>query len=111
MQTVLQKKETLTRELVVQNHSGIHARVSTMIVQRCRSFVSDIRLRKGDAVADCRSVLDLLSLGASQGTTVHLEAVGKDAAEAVDMITALFEARFNEDEESTRTPIIPVPPP
>ena len=102
MQTcvMLQKKATLTRELVVQNRSGIHARVSTMIVQRCQGFESNIALRKGNVVADCRSVLDLLSLGASNGTTVLLEATGEDAADAVDAIVALFDARFNEDDES-----------
>ena len=102
MQTcqVLQKKTTLKKELVVQNRSGIHARVSTMIVQRCKGFVSEVRLHNGSVVADCRSVLDLLSLGASNGTTVRLEVTGEDAVEAVNMMTALFEARFNEDEES-----------
>jgi phosphocarrier protein NPr/phosphocarrier protein len=108
MQAVmLPKKEKLTKELIVQNRSGIHARVSTMIAQRCKEFVSEVRLRKGSAVADCRSVLDLLSLGASNGTVVHLEAVGTDAAEVVNVITALFEARFNEDEESSKPPVKP----
>ena len=102
MQTcqLLQKRTALTKELIVQNRSGIHARVSTMIAQRCKGFVSEIRLRNGNAIADCRSVLDLLSLGASNGTTLRLEATGEDAAEVVNVITALFEARFNEDEES-----------
>ena len=90
----------LTKELVVRNRSGIHARVSTMIAQRSKEFVSEIRLRNGKVVADCRSVLDLLSLGAANGTTLCLEATGEDAAEAINIITALFEARFNEDEES-----------
>ena len=71
-----------------------------MIAQRCKSFVSDVRLRNGSAVADCRSVLDLLSLGASNGTTLRLEATGEDAAEAMNAITDLFKARFNEDDES-----------
>ena len=90
----------LTKELVVQNRSGIHARVSTMIAQRCRGFTSDVRLRNGNTVADCRSVLDLLSLGAGNGTKLRLEATGDDAAEVVDVISALFAIRFNEDEES-----------
>ena len=96
------KKKTLTKELVVQNRSGIHARVSTMIAQRCKEFASEVRLRNGSTgmTADCRSVLDILSLGAANGTTVYLEATGDDATEAVKVITALFEARFNEDEES-----------
>jgi len=91
---------TLTKELLVQNRSGIHARVSTMIAQRCREFTSVIRLRKGNAVADCRSVLDLLSLGAANGTMVYLEVTGEDAEEVVNLMTALFESRFNEDDES-----------
>jgi phosphotransferase system HPr (HPr) family protein len=98
---MVQKKTTLTKELIVPNRSGIHARVSTMIALRCKDFVSDVRLRKGSAVADCRSVLDLLSLGAAKGTTLLLEVTGEDAAKVMDAITALFDARFNEDEEST----------
>ena len=104
MQTCqMPQNTTLTKELVVRNRSGIHARVSTMIAQRCREFASEVRLRNGSTgmVADCRSVLDLLSLGAANGTAVYLEATGEDAAVAVDVITALFEARFNEDDEST----------
>lgn len=97
---MLHKHTTLTRELVVLNRSGIHARVSTMIVLRCKDFAAEVRLRKGNAVADCRSVLDLLSLGAANGTTVILEATGDDAAEALEAIAKLFDARFNEDEES-----------
>ena len=97
----LQKGTALKKELVVQNRSGIHARVSTMIAQRCKDFASDVRLRNGRTVADCRSVLDLLSLGASSGTVLQLEVMGDDAAEVVEVITAMFAARFNEDEESS----------
>ena len=71
-----------------------------MIAQRCKEFSSEVRLRNGNAVADCRSVLDLLSLGAANGTTVHLEVVGEDAAETVKAVATLFEARFYEDDES-----------
>ena len=71
-----------------------------MIAQRCRGFVSEVRLRNGNAVADCRSVLDLLSLGAGNGTTVYLEVVGEDAEEVVNVIAAMFAARFYEDDES-----------
>ena len=97
---MLQKTTVLEKELVVPNRSGIHARVSTMIALRCRDFASEVRLRNGTAVADCRSVLDLLSLGASNGTVLRLEASGEDASEAMNAIVALFERRFDEDEES-----------
>jgi phosphotransferase system HPr (HPr) family protein len=75
-----------------------------MIAQRCKNFASDVRLRNGTVVVDCRSVLDLLSMGASNGTSLHLEVTGEDAAEVVEAITAMFEARFNEDDESSRCP-------
>ena len=97
IRAMLPKKTTLTKELIVQNRSGIHARVGTMIAQRCKDFASSIRLHKGKAVADCRSVLDLLSLGASHGSTVVLEVTGEDAQTAVDAIVLLFDCHFNED--------------
>ncbi|MDR3233229.1 MAG: HPr family phosphocarrier protein [Planctomycetaceae bacterium] len=92
--------KTLTKDIVVQNRSGVHARPSTMIVQECNNFKSDIKLRRGGVVADCRSVLELLSLAACNGSELRLEAVGDDAEEAVSCIVALFEDRFNEDELS-----------
>ena len=88
----------LTKELQVTNRAGVHARVGTMLAKKAKEFTSDIRLRKGSYVADCRSVLDLLSLGAFTGDMLHLEVAGDDADAAVDAFTALFDARFFEDE-------------
>jgi len=96
----LPPQKTLKKELVVSNRSGIHARVSTLIALNCKEFTSEVFLRKGSTVADCRSVLELLSLGAGNGTTVYLEVTGEDAEAVVDMITTLFKNRFNEDEDS-----------
>jgi len=89
---------TLTKELQVTNRAGVHARVGTMLAQKAKEFSSSIQLRKGSYRADCRSVLDLLSLGAFQGDVVHLEITGDDATAALDAITALFDAGFFEDE-------------
>ncbi|MDR3182800.1 MAG: HPr family phosphocarrier protein [Planctomycetaceae bacterium] len=89
---------TLTKDVIVLNRSGIHARPSTMIVQECKKFQSDVKVRRGSAVADCRSVLELLSLAACEGTPLQLEAAGDDAEEAINCIAALFAERFNEDE-------------
>ncbi|MDR0522426.1 MAG: HPr family phosphocarrier protein [Planctomycetaceae bacterium] len=96
----MQPQKTLTKDIVVQNRSGIHARVSAVIVQTCKRFASEARLRTETAVADCRSIIDLLSLGARCGITVTLEITGEDAENLMNAITELFEARFNEDEES-----------
>lgn len=90
----------LTRELLVSNRCGVHLRVGSLISKTANRFSPDteITLRKGSYIADCRSVLDLLSLGAFQGDTVILEVSGNDAEEAQAAVTELFNARFHEDE-------------
>ena len=88
----------LKKEMVVNNRSGVHARVSLLLTQKAKEFTSEIIFRKGKVVADCRSVLELLSLGAGNGETVSVEIQGSDAEAALDAIQKLFDARFYEDE-------------
>jgi phosphotransferase system HPr (HPr) family protein len=92
------REQKLIKELLISNRCGVHLRVGSMLAQKAKEFTSDIRLRKGSYVADCRSVLDLLSLGAFQGDAVVLEVVGSDAEAALNAIASLFNARFFEDE-------------
>ncbi len=94
----MSSEKKLTKELLVSNRCGIHARVGGLIAVTAREFTAEAHLRKGSYVADCRSVLDLLSLGAFQGDAVILDVVGKDAEEAMNAIVSLFNDRFNEDE-------------
>ncbi|MGL6193206.1 MAG: HPr family phosphocarrier protein [Thermoguttaceae bacterium] len=88
----------LSRDVVVLNRAGIHARVSTLIYKTVNGFSSAAKLYKGNTCADMRSVLDLLSLGAAQGEKLRLEVEGDDAQATMDAVLALFEARFNEDQ-------------
>lgn len=88
----------LTKELLVSNRCGVHLRVSVMIAQKAKEFQSELKIWKGSYAADCRSVLDLLTLGAFQGDPVVLEANGEDAEEALNAVVALFNARFFEDD-------------
>ena len=88
----------LKKEVLVSNRCGVHLRVGSMLAQKAKEFDSQIQLRKGSYVADCRSVLDLLSLGAFQGDAIEIEVDGDDAEAALGAIVALFNARFYEDE-------------
>lgn len=90
--------EKLTKEVIVSNNAGIHLRVGAMLAKKTKDFQAEIKLRKGSAVADCRSVIDILSLGAFLGDQLVLEATGEDAEKAIEEFAALFEARFYEDE-------------
>ncbi len=94
----MERKDLLTKELLVSNRCGVHLRVAGMLAQKAKEFTAEVRIRKESYTADCRSVLDLLSMGAFQGDAVVVETVGPDAREALDAITALFQARFFEDE-------------
>jgi phosphotransferase system HPr (HPr) family protein len=96
------REQKLIKELLISNRCGVHLRVGSMLAQKAKEFTSEIRLRKGSYVADCRSVLDLLSLGAFQGDAVVLEVVGADAEAALNAIASLFNARFFEDEVEER---------
>lgn len=97
---IMNMAKKITKDLLVSNRCGIHLRVGAMLSKTANSFdpKTEITLHKGSAVADCRSVLDLLSLGAFQGDAVILEVNGTDAEEAQTAIVDLFNARFHEDE-------------
>jgi len=64
------------------------------IVNLVRRFQSKIQVRKGDQVADASSILDLMGLGAPQGTELVFTATGPDAEEALEARAALFADSF-----------------
>lgn len=94
----MKQAKKVTRELLVANRCGVHARVSVLLAKKANEFASKITFHKGSYSADCRSVLDLLSLGAFQGDLLTVEVDGIDADDAMNAIVMLFDARFYEDD-------------
>jgi phosphocarrier protein len=88
---------TETRELVITNRLGLHARAAAKLVKAIGPYQADIRLIKDGARADARSVLSLISLGCAEGARVTVEAEGADALRAVLAVTSLVEERFGEE--------------
>ncbi|MDR2935517.1 MAG: HPr family phosphocarrier protein [Candidatus Adiutrix sp.] len=88
---------TETRDLVVTNRLGLHARAAAKLVQTVEAYRADIRLVKNGEKADARSVLSLISLGCAEGARVTVEAEGADALNAVLAVKNLFEERFGEE--------------
>jgi len=91
----------LTKEVVVSNKAGIHLRVSRLLSTEASRFRSSVRLHKGAASANVRSMLETLSLGAAPGESLQVEVEGedeKDVQDALDAVVALFLAKFHEDE-------------
>lgn len=80
----------ITRELVIGNKSGMHARPATLWVQTASRFQSSVRLIKGERDVDGKSLLGLLSLGLSGGSTFQFNVNGPDEVAAADELTKLI---------------------
>jgi phosphotransferase system HPr (HPr) family protein len=85
------------RELVVPEPDGLHLRLASAFVDLVSGFKSDVRVAGPGGVADGRSVLDLLTLGAEGGTQVRLEVQGEDAEDAISALAELIEKWSAED--------------
>jgi phosphocarrier protein len=81
----------------VVNALGIHARPASKIVQTSNRFKCRISLTKDTTTADAKSILHVMMLGASFGSTVIVRAEGEDEKEAIAALLKLFEAKFDEE--------------
>jgi len=92
---------TASREIVVSNKLGLHARPAMQFVDLANQFKSDITVNKlGEepAEADGKSVMQMIILAATEGTKMRIDATGDDAGEAVTKLAELFDSKFGEDE-------------
>ena len=87
---------TLSREVVVANSQGLHARPADMLAREARKWQSRIELVSDAQRVDGKSILEVLTLAAEAGTRLVVEATGPDAREALEAIGGLFERKFNE---------------
>ncbi len=89
---------TDVREIVVVNPQGFHARPAHLFMKLAGEFQAEVRIRKGNSAINGKSILDLLTLGAGNGTKLTLEAIGNDAQAAVDALAQLVQSGFGEME-------------
>lgn len=88
---------TVTRELVVGNKVGIHARPAAMFVKLASRFEADVFLEKDGERINGKSIMGLLMLAAGPGCRLTLEVSGSDARQAAKEIEELFNSKFGED--------------
>ena len=82
---------------VIANTFGLHGRTSALLVETAKNFKSDIRLIRGNEEADCKSILEVLSLACGQGTEVSIQVTGEDAEEALSALSWLIAEKFGEE--------------
>lgn len=88
---------TCSRELLITNRRGLHARASAKFVQTVEGFDAQIEVSKDGQTVGGTSIMGLMMLAASPGTTIHVAAKGADAEAALDAIGKLVEAKFFEE--------------
>ena len=85
-------------EVTIVNKRGLHARASAAFVKMAEQFDAEVSVTKDDQTVPCNSIMCLLMLCASPGTIISIETEGPEAEEALEALTALVEAGFNESE-------------
>ncbi|MDE1937514.1 MAG: HPr family phosphocarrier protein [Alphaproteobacteria bacterium] len=81
----------------ITNKRGLHARASAKLVEAAARFQAHVTVSKDGQTVDARSIMGLMLLAASLGSTVEIRADGEDAQAALTAILALVEAKFGEE--------------
>jgi phosphocarrier protein len=88
----------VSRELLITNKLGLHARAASHLVKVASGFASSVTLQRDGASANAKSIMGLMLLAAAKGHTVTVVADGPDEREALAAVEALVRDRFHEDQ-------------
>jgi phosphocarrier protein HPr len=89
--------DAISRELLIINKRGLHARASAKFVQMVERFEAEIWVTRGGETVGGTSIMGLMMLSAAPGTTILVSAKGPEAQAALDAITTLVADKFNEE--------------
>jgi phosphocarrier protein len=87
----------IERMVTIKNRAGIHARPAALLVQTASRFKSQIFIEKENDRINGKSIMGIITLGASYDTSLKLIAEGVDEGEAIDAMVRLFDSKFEED--------------
>ena len=85
------------KRITIKNRAGIHTRPAALLVQTANSFDSDIYLEKDSERINGKSIMGIITLGATYNAEINIIADGNDEEEAVEAIASLFEKKFEEE--------------
>ncbi|MBR6113820.1 MAG: HPr family phosphocarrier protein [Oscillospiraceae bacterium] len=86
----------ISKEVVISNQVGLHARPATFFIQKANEYKASIWVEKDDRRVNAKSLLGVLSLGIVKGTAITIIADGSDEEEAVTALSALIASDFAE---------------
>ena len=86
----------VSKDVVINNQVGLHARPATFFIQKANEFKSSIWVEKEERRVNAKSLLGVLSLGIVKGTEIRIIADGADENEALETLSALIDSDFIE---------------
>ncbi|HCJ50639.1 MAG: HPr family phosphocarrier protein [Gallionellales bacterium CG_4_10_14_3_um_filter_54_96] len=88
----------MQQDALIINKLGLHARASAKLTQLAGSFKCEVMLSRNNRRVNAKSIMGVMMLAAAKGTTIVIETMGTDEAEAMQALLALINDRFGESE-------------
>ena len=88
---------SITKDFMVSNKLGIHARPAAMFVKTANRFSCDIFVEKDGERVNGKSIMGLMMLAAGPGSKLTVHAQGQDASQALAEIETLIKRKFDEE--------------
>jgi phosphocarrier protein len=95
--TMATATEAAQQAILIMNELGLHARAATKFVQIAGKFPCEVTVEKDGHEVNGKSIMGVLMLVASKGTTIVIRGKGPQAADAVTALTQLVADKFGED--------------
>lgn len=92
------RDDSIIRVLEIVNTRGLHARASAKFVQTVEKYEAQVRVTRGGETVGGTSIMGLMMLAAGPGTSIKIEASGRQAAEVMAALERLVASRFGEDD-------------
>jgi phosphocarrier protein len=86
----------ISAPVTIINKLGLHARAATKLVNCASGFEAEVNVIRGTRVVNAKSIMGVLTLAASIGTELEIEAHGPDEESALEAVVALIGDRFGE---------------
>jgi len=88
----------LQQEIEIINKLGLHARASAKLTQTASQFQSEVWLSRNNRRVNAKSIMGVMMLAASKGSSIGIETTGPDEQLAMNALVELIQNRFGEGE-------------
>jgi phosphocarrier protein len=90
--------DSVSKNLEIKNKLGLHARAAALLVQTISKFDAEVTIAKDGQTVDGRSIMGVLTLAATQGSKIQVEARGREAENVLAAVEKLIDNKFFENE-------------